>query len=275
VYNKTLFQQAGVPAPTEAWTWNDVIEAGRRLTDEGANRWGVGNILPHWSRWSWVVAENDGKLISDDGKHSLLTTPPVVEAVQLQVDLIHRHRVAPLPTFTGSFARGNYATTYSGVPKANVVAVGSQFEWDVMYVPKWPRTGKRVLRIDDQANWMTAQGKQRGHGDQAYELLRWMSAGEPAQRLVAELGPCYPVLKKVAQQPPYGAPPPASIAILAEHTQKWPAGDPVFLYSELWYRAVTAALTPAYTGERSVPEALDAANRAGDGILAQGYEGVK
>jgi ABC-type glycerol-3-phosphate transport system substrate-binding protein len=162
VYNKTLFQREGVPLPTEAWTWDNVIDAAKRLTDVSARRWGIGSVAPHWAHWGWVVESAGGKFISDDGKKTLLNTPLVIEAFQHRVDLILKHQVAPPLSVTGlSFQAGNLAMNLNRTPKALIPLVGSQFEWDVMYIPKWHKSGKRVVRQDDQANWLTDAAKKR------------------------------------------------------------------------------------------------------------------
>ena len=44
-YNKTLSARAGVPEPTEGWTWDDLLDASKRLTKPGENQWGV-QIVP-------------------------------------------------------------------------------------------------------------------------------------------------------------------------------------------------------------------------------------
>ncbi len=47
VYNKKLFQQAGVAEPTNDWTWDDFRAAAKKLTDASTHSYG----------WAYV---NDG-----------------------------------------------------------------------------------------------------------------------------------------------------------------------------------------------------------------------
>jgi len=65
-YNKKLFDEAGVPYPQDGWTWNDFLEAVRKLTKPGQYGFittpdDVFTMQPYF--WS-----NGGDLISDDGK---------------------------------------------------------------------------------------------------------------------------------------------------------------------------------------------------------------
>ena len=48
VYNRTLFGEAGVPEPTKDWTWDDVLEAARRLTSPEKKQWGINGHLRPW-----------------------------------------------------------------------------------------------------------------------------------------------------------------------------------------------------------------------------------
>src|SRR5262249_4144854 len=41
VYNKTMFDKAGLKAPTEDWTWNDLLQAAKQLTKPQDKEWGV------------------------------------------------------------------------------------------------------------------------------------------------------------------------------------------------------------------------------------------
>src|SRR6185312_14258403 len=44
-YNKTAFQNAGIPEPTDDWTWNDMLAAAQKLTTRGSDGkvdvWGI------------------------------------------------------------------------------------------------------------------------------------------------------------------------------------------------------------------------------------------
>jgi multiple sugar transport system substrate-binding protein len=273
VYNKSLFQRLGVSEPTESWTWDDMVNAGKRLTSSADNRWGY-DVYNHLAHWTNFVAVNGGELISSDGKRSQVHTPAVVEVFQWHVDLIHKHGIATADRSGKSFAAGNFAVALSGTPKALARQVGGQFELDVMYLPKWTKNGKRLVRNDDQPNWITIGAKTHNHPDEAFQFARWLSGSETAQGLVAETQPCTPVLKKVAQGA-FSAPPPTNMKLLVEQAVKWgwPQGDPTFKFADLWYPAVMKELDAAYKGEKGVREACEAASRAGDAVLAKGYGG--
>ena len=45
-YNADLFKKSGVAPPTDRWTWDDVLDAARRLTVEAQGQWGLVNGGP-------------------------------------------------------------------------------------------------------------------------------------------------------------------------------------------------------------------------------------
>lgn len=102
-YNKKLFDEAGVAYPQPGWSWDDFLDAARRLTvfpDDARQPTQYGmffeNVMPFWVPWLWT---NGGDVLSPDGKRAsgYLDGPRSVEAVQFLVDLMTRHRVVPHP----------------------------------------------------------------------------------------------------------------------------------------------------------------------------------
>ena len=71
-YNRAYFRQAGIePPPADVnrrWTWEQVVEAGRKMADPGANRWGLiieqaerpYQLLPFGQSLGGVALSQDG-----------------------------------------------------------------------------------------------------------------------------------------------------------------------------------------------------------------------
>lgn len=92
LYNKAMFAEAGVEPPT---TWAEVVHVARRLTGDG-----VHGIAPNQDQsytWPWLL--QNGVRVYDPGKRAFLTPrSAALEALQFQADLVHRHKVSPVPT---------------------------------------------------------------------------------------------------------------------------------------------------------------------------------
>ncbi len=106
LYRKDLFDAAVIPAPSPTWTWDDLVAAARRLTQDldgngTIDQWGFGvpaarsrKSILQWLPWFWGL----GGVLQDKDGQVTLCTPAAVGAMQWYRDLAHKHRVTP-PTF--------------------------------------------------------------------------------------------------------------------------------------------------------------------------------
>src|SRR5262249_23195505 len=103
VYNKSLFEQAGVPLPPRkwgdpAWTWDKLVEVATKLTQgSGAQKvWGF-NVSSWWVYDYPMIWSNGGTVTDPERTKSTITMPETVDAIQFRADLIHKHKVHPTP----------------------------------------------------------------------------------------------------------------------------------------------------------------------------------
>jgi len=54
LYRKDLFDAAGVPYPTNNWTWSDLFDACRKITDPGRGLYGLGLRRGLHESWYWI-----------------------------------------------------------------------------------------------------------------------------------------------------------------------------------------------------------------------------
>lgn len=102
VYNKRLFDAAGVPYPGDEWTWDDFLRAARALTIEAADgrpkQYGFQfeNWMPLWMPWIW---SNGGEIVVPDRRtvEGYFDGPRSLEAIRFLADLMLVHRAAPTP----------------------------------------------------------------------------------------------------------------------------------------------------------------------------------
>ncbi|MDQ3702227.1 MAG: extracellular solute-binding protein, partial [Chloroflexota bacterium] len=101
-YNQDLFDKAGVKHPTDAWTWDDLVEHGRKLTNRGAAdgpTFGMTDFMhsindsPSYS----ITRSFGGEWYNDTWTASAIDSGPSVDAVQLVADWRTKHRIANLP----------------------------------------------------------------------------------------------------------------------------------------------------------------------------------
>ena len=276
VYNKDWFQRDGVPPPTDAWTTDDLLAAGQKLVHRADNKWGADLKVEPNSTWIWFWANG---VDLTEGRppqiKSVLDQPKQLEVLQYCVDMINRYQVAPSlygqKAVKGlSFANGDFAVSTSTAPKSLVSTIGAKFDWDIMPVPRWAGTKKRVTFWNHQAHMITKAGEQRGHGEAATQFAIWM-CGEGGMTFVAKTGGSTPVNKKIALSPVYLEGKPANLKTQLDMLDRkanqdvrgwklWPSEVP-------WEAAVKAVLQQGFAGEISVREMATQATRAGDAAL--------
>ncbi|SEF77811.1 multiple sugar transport system substrate-binding protein [Nonomuraea solani] len=102
LYNKAMLRDAGVEVPA---TWEEFLAAAQKLTKDGV--YGVALNQDYLYVWPWLVQAG---VTPYDPRTGKVMTPmaDAVEALQFQADLIHKHKVAPVPVS---------GTDYSGPQK--------------------------------------------------------------------------------------------------------------------------------------------------------------
>jgi sn-glycerol 3-phosphate transport system substrate-binding protein len=96
-YNKTLFDEAGLEAPTSWESWAKAAEALTVRDGDQVTRWGI-EYPSGWPYWLFQpLAIGNGRNIVDPGNDTTVyfDDPRVIEAVQFYIDLSHKYRAMP------------------------------------------------------------------------------------------------------------------------------------------------------------------------------------
>ena len=87
VYNKKLFDQAGLAYPTADWTWDDFRAAAKKLTDPSAKQfgWAYVNDASEDTVWRFdaLLWQAGGDILTPDQKHAAFNSPAGVAAATL------------------------------------------------------------------------------------------------------------------------------------------------------------------------------------------------
>jgi ABC-type glycerol-3-phosphate transport system substrate-binding protein len=273
--NKALFKQAGADLPNEKTTYPQLVDALRRVARPDDSVYGIDTLNSIWYWFPYIWAWG-GEAITPDARKTLVDQPAALEALQFYTDLMLRQRVGTPLTEKGqgpagvSFVNGNLAIGNVNAPGKGIDAsVAGKFEWDVMWHPVGPKTGKRYLFVSEQPNVVTTLAASRGQAEQATRFAVWACASKTAQELMIDIGTnSWPTSKAVLQSQKYLAGPPASVKVLVDQISSFK--DPLIFQGWIeWRTELSNALTLAFTGARSVPEAAREAVRAGDLVLAK------
>lgn len=216
VYNKKMFDAAGVPYPTDDWTWDDMLDAAKKLTIPEKEQYGF--YIDPMLIWKgiWTKAAG-GSVISPDYKKSMLTAPETSEAITWLWDAIWKHKVAippPPPNSNQPFLDRKVAMTIDGVwwlPDFNKGL--EEGEYDVALLPKHPRTGKRTTSVESDGWWIFKGSKEP---QLAFDLLEYMASAE-GQKVFTEMGYIIPSSLPEIAEPWYDIKPPENKAKILEN----------------------------------------------------------
>ena len=198
-YNKKMFDEAGVKYPTDDWTWDDMVAAGKAITKADQNKWGMLRVdLWIMTKGNFVFSAG-GANHSPDLKKSMVDSPETIEAFKWDWDLIYTHKIAPTPgaqAQTNPFMSGQVAMIVDGVWWISDFASITDFEWDIALLPKHPKTGKRTVSVESDGWWIFKETKEP---ELSWSLLKYLS-DENGQKKFGELNyvipSCFPEVGK-------------------------------------------------------------------------------
>lgn len=221
-YNKNLFDEAGIPYPTDDWNWYDMLDKAKALTKRDES----GRITQYgFYGWTWFnfVYSNGGSIVDNvkDPKEFVMDRPEAVEGLRFYADLINRHKVSPSPVEFGNLGMGatqlfmtqKLAMYQSGFWESTTFKDIKDFEWDVAMFPKGP-TGIRRFGTGGSGYCVLKSTK---YPELAWDIVKTLSGGQ-AQIELAELGLTQPAIKSIAMGPHFaGSPnPPKNKGMLNE-----------------------------------------------------------
>src|SRR5699024_550273 len=86
-YNKALFDEAGIDYPDKTWTWDDLLEAGRALTNEEEGQYGLAMKLSNQEGFYNFIYQNGGTVLNEDGT-SGIASPESIEALDFYLNFV-------------------------------------------------------------------------------------------------------------------------------------------------------------------------------------------
>lgn len=202
-YNKDLFDAANVPYPTDNWTYDDMLDAAKKLTirDEKGKptQFGISVGFGNEPAGAFIYA-NGGEIFDDvnNPKKAVYNSPETVEALQFLSDLIHVYKVSPNEADSeilgGGFDTGKIAMIVDGVwgivNRKNI----EEFKWDITTVPSKDGIVRRIPA--QHAGY--AISKTTKNPDLAWEFAKFMQSDE-AQKLLAASGLITVINKDIAK----------------------------------------------------------------------------
>ena len=203
-YNKTMFQAAGLAAPTAGWTWADMQSDAQKLTKNPGTQQSVYGITldNSTSRWGAFLFANGGSILNKDGTQAAFTSQAAVQSLQFYTSF-QKNNTGTRPENVGS----TWAGDAFGKERAAMAMEGGwlipymaqtypNVQYGIAPLPVAP-TGKQADLIYTNA-WSAYAGTH--HPDAAWQLIKYMT-GAAVQTSQLHAGFALPTLKSLANDP--------------------------------------------------------------------------
>jgi len=271
VYNKKLFDQAGMSYPTADWTWDDFRAAAKRLTDPSTKQfgWAYVNDASEDTVWRFdaLLWQAGGDILTPDQKHAAFNSPAGVAAATLLQQMATVDHSVYLDN-----GNGNYANLFN----SGKIAMLFTGPWDLS---GFPDVDYGIQILPGNQNHQTISGPDQwvmlDNGDArrnaAWTFLKWFTSPTEAMQWSLATGDL-PIRASQIQTPTYPkyTAKYKGIATFVDNEQNALKARPVLpTYNEI-SQAMGQAIQAILLGKAQPQQALDQAAQEVDQILAQG-----
>ena len=140
IYNKDLFDQAGVASPTDDWTQDALQAAAEKIRALGDDIFGIWQPITY-NEFFKVVAQYGGALLNEDKTEFTINSPENLAAATALVDRVLVSNVQPNAVQQGGmgdwdmFMSGRLGMIPTGIWAFQTFTDGCDFEWDIVVEP--------------------------------------------------------------------------------------------------------------------------------------------
>jgi multiple sugar transport system substrate-binding protein len=273
IYNKTVFDAAGVDYPTEEWTWDDFREAAAELTDPSTQTYGYaysvsGSEETTWQFWPHLW-QNGGAILSDDETTAAFASPEGEESLeflrQMAVDDGSIYLDQTDTKFAQLFAADRIGMMTSGPWQLYDLNTAGT-DYGVTFLPGTDGDHQTVSGPDIWALFDTADANENYW---SYELLKWLTAPEQDVRWNVAYGNL-PLRTSELESPEFLAQVEAlpGLDIMAENNVNAVQARPTVAGYVGLSEAIGAAISRVLQGEGDPASALQEAAQQADEALA-------
>lgn len=198
VYNKEMFDAAGVEYPNEEWTWDDLCDASQKIYD-ATRKYGYmaygDDQLGYWN----FVYQNGGQILADDGIHGAFDDPATIDAMRFYIDL-QKNDWCPDQNYFAETSPGTAFFSEQGAMflegNWNILSEMNNYpdmqgKWDVAVLPKCPDPASGDGRATISNGLCYATSPTGENLEIVKDVLRFFGS-EEGQRIQGESGAAIP-----------------------------------------------------------------------------------
>ena len=272
IYNKTVFDAAGVDYPTDEWSWDDFRDAAKKLTDPATETYGYaysvsGSEETTWQFWPHLW-QNGGEILTDDGKAAFASDAGVESLEflrQMAVDDGSIYLDQTDTKFAQLFAADRIGMMTSGPWQLyDLNTAGTQYGVTVL-----PGTDGDHQTVSGPDIWALFDTQDVNENYWSVELLKWLTAPEQDLRWNVEFGNL-PLRASEIDTPEFQAQVEAlpGIDIMAANNENAIKSRPTVAGYVGLSEAIGSAISKVLQGQGTPQEALDDAAKKADEALS-------
>ena len=256
IYNKELFDQAGIDYPTSDWTWADVDEAGAKIRALGDDIYGYLQPISFYEFFK-AAAQNGGGILNESNTAFVVNSKENVETLEHMLSRVNETNIMPTESQLGGmgewdmFLSGRLGMLINGIWAFPTFTEQAEFDWDIAVEP-----GNTQKATHFFANGLAIYADSEKK-DAAFKWISFLSSSEE--------------MAKFRLDNNWELSPSLYEDILDEYTKITPPDNKAAVFESLDYLITTPAivdfslaadiigqqLSAAVTGEKTAQEALD------------------
>lgn len=258
IYNKDLFDQAGVAYPTDDWTQDDVQAAAEKIRALGDDIYGIWQPITY-NEFFKVVAQYGGSLLNEDKTAFTINSPENLKAAQVLVDRVLVSNVQPNAVQQGGmgdwdmFMSGRLGMIPTGIWAFQTFTEGCDFAWDIVVEP-----GSTQKATHFFSNCVVMNPETQ-HPEEVATWLAWLASSTTSADIRLEAGWDLPALKDLDALSSYLEVTPPDNREAVFKSLDYLVMPPVIEDYALMSDIIGQKLAAAAEGSISVQEALDQA----------------
>ena len=228
IYNKDLFDQAGIDYPTDDWKWEDAMAAAEKIRALGDNIFGYYHPIS-FNEFYKTVKQNGGSLFNDDFTEFTMDTPENIETLQYMVDMQQKTNVMPTEEQMAGmgdwdlFESGRLGMIVTGIWAFPEFTNNCDFDWDIVVEPGHTQKATHFF----SNGYVVSKDSQVA--DEAVKFNTYISSNREATQIRLDAG--------------WELPPVQDEDIIAQYKEKTPPANREAVFKSLDYLVTPPVIT--------------------------------
>ena len=258
IYNKDLFDQAGVSYPTDDWTWDDAMDACEKISALGDDIYGIYQPIT-FNEFFKVAAQYGGGVLNADKTEFTINSEENLKAATMMISKVTDTNVQPTEAQMGGmgdwdlFESGRLGMIPTGIWAFNTFADACDFNWDICVEPGGTQ---KATHFFSNALVVNADSDKK---EAAATWINWLASSDTSAQMRIDAGWDLPAISNEEVLSGYLKLTPPENRQAVFDSLNYLTVAPIIEDYSLMSDIITGKLSLAASGEITVQEALDQA----------------